>query len=275
MFPEAVSRTGLLTAAARAVESEFPTPLFVDPYAERLAGPEGAALLAAHPAREFMVPALAVRTRLFDEVILSSIARGATQVLLIAAGLDTRAWRLDLPPELRWFEVDHAAVLDYKARVLEGVTPRVPRIAVGFDLRDANLAGALREAGFDPAQRTAVLVEGLLMYLAPADVEPLLGLLASLVPAGSTFAADIPSAASVEPSGVLREVLARFASQGAPWRFGTDDPRGVVGRAGWSVQDVVFPGHPRVWPERMLRPAFEHPPPGVPITWLVTASRAG
>src|SRR3974390_279111 len=126
MFPDAVSRTALLTAAARGSESKRDRPLVVDPYATQLAGAYGEGLLGEHPAPEWLVAVMAIRTRFFDEAIASAIAQGAAQVVLIAAGLDTRAWRLDLAADVRWFEVDHEPVLDYKARCLDGVGFRPP-----------------------------------------------------------------------------------------------------------------------------------------------------
>jgi methyltransferase (TIGR00027 family) len=193
--------------------------------------------------------------------------------LLVAAGLDTRAWRLDLPSRVQWFEIDHAPVLDYKARTLDGVPSRVRRNAVPFDLREPHLLEALESAGFDPKRRTLVMVEGLLMYLSPAEVEPLLATFASIVPVGSTLCADIPNAACIEPSGFMGPFLAWIAAKEAPWRFGTDEPGTVLGRAGWSVEEIVFAGHPRAWPERLPRAPFEHPSPAIPVTWLARASR--
>ena len=273
MFPDAVSRTSLLTAAARAAESKRTAPPVVDPYAEQLAGEYGDKLLKEHPSPDWLVAGLAIRTRFFDEAILSAIGQGATQVLLVAAGLDTRAWRLDLPSRVQWFEIDHAQVLDYKARTLDGVPPRVQRSAVPFDLREPHLLDALKRAGFDRAQRTMVMVEGLLMYLAPPEVEPLLATFASIVPIGSTLCTDIPNVACIEPSGFMGPFLAWIAAKEAPWRFGTDAPGTALGDAGWSVEDVVFAGHPRAWPERLPRPPFEHPSLGIPVTWLVRGSR--
>ncbi len=273
MFPEPVSRTALLTAAARAVESQRADALFVDPYAERLAGDAGRDFHTRSAGTEARVASLAIRTRVFDDAILAAVAGGATQVVLPAAGMDTRAFRLDLPAHLRWFEIDHAAVLDHKARHLEGVAPRAARTAVPFDLRDAGVGAALAAAGFDRTQRTAVLVEGLLMYLPPPAVEPLLATFASLVPPGSTLSADLTNTACLDPAGVMAPFLTQLAATGAPWLFGTDDPRGVLARAGWTLDDVVYAGHPRVWPERMPFPAVDPPPPGYPVTWLVRASR--
>ena len=273
MFPDAVSRTSILTAAARAEESKRERPLVVDPLAERLAGAHGDRLLREHPAPEWLVAGLAIRTRYFDEAIASAISQGIRQVLLVAAGLDTRAWRLAMPEHVRWFEIDHAPVLDFKARALDGVPSRVQRAAVPFDLRQDALADALTTSGFDVTSRTAVVVEGLLMYLAAEEVATLLVRVASLVPAGSSLCADIPNVECINPSGFMGPFLAWIAADGAPWRFGTDEPQRLFDRVGWPIDEIVFAGHPRAWPERLPRPPFEHPPPGVPVTWLVRATR--
>jgi methyltransferase (TIGR00027 family) len=274
MFPDAVSRTSLLTAAARAAESKRDAPLVTDPFAEQLAGADGSILLKEHPQPDWLVAGLAIRTRFFDEAIVSATVHGAAQVLLIAAGLDTRAWRLALPAHVRWFEIDLPPVLHHKARALDGVSPRVQRVAVPFDLREGHLAEILKSVGFDSTATAVVVVEGLLMYLASNEVESLLTKLASVVPAGSALCADIPNAACIDPKSFMGPFLTWIAAREAPWRFGTDDPRSLLDRTGWAAEEILFAGHPRAWPERLGRPSFEHPPPGIPVTWMVRGSRA-
>jgi hypothetical protein len=112
------------------------------------------------------------------------------------------------------------------------------------------------------------------MYLAPAEVELLLATLASAVPEGTVLSTDFPNMAFLDPFGPMGKFLAWLAAKGAPWRFGTDNPRNALELTGWSVEDVVFAGHPRAWPERMpFKAGFESPPPGWPANWLVRASR--
>src|SRR5262245_53919324 len=130
-----VAITGLLVAALRAEETQRENPLFRDPFAERLAGPEGRAALARYrSATGAPTPIIEVRTRFFDEALARAAASGARQFVILAAGMDTRAYRLDWPPGTRVFEIDQAAVMTAKDRALEGETPRCQRIAIGTDL---------------------------------------------------------------------------------------------------------------------------------------------
>jgi methyltransferase (TIGR00027 family) len=275
MFPEPISRTALLTAAARAAESRRPAPLLVDPFAAALAGEAGEAFHQSVPGSEARTATLAIRTRVFDDAIVAAASSHATQVLLLAAGLDTRAWRLDLPADLRWFEVDHQEVLDHKARVLGDAPCRVARTTLPFDLREPGVGDALAAAGFDPTRRTVLVIEGLVMYLAEEAVSALLSSFAGLLPAGSTLLIDIPNRAAIDPTGVMGPLLARLAADGSPWRFGVDEPGPLLARAGWAVDEVIFAGHPRAFPERVPWPVAASLPRSWPATWLVRASRAG
>src|SRR5512143_2165352 len=101
------------------MESERPDALFRDPFARRLAGPEGEHIVATMRQGRSMAWAMIVRTAVFDEVILASVAqRGVTRVVNLAAGLDARPWRLGLPPSLTWVDVDFPDVLAYKAGII-------------------------------------------------------------------------------------------------------------------------------------------------------------
>jgi len=112
-----------------------------------------------------------VRTRYFDDFLTAACREGCGQVVALAAGLDTRAYRLDWSPGVRLFEIDQPNVLAFKSEVLDslGATAARTRYTVGVNLED-DWPAALREAGFDPSVPTAWLAEGLLMYL-PAEAE--------------------------------------------------------------------------------------------------------
>src|SRR6185369_6761327 len=108
-----VSDTALMVAACRALESEGQDRFMHDPFAARLAGDRGMAILQGLPHPEVMRFGVAVRTRLMDELLLETLAGQAIEtVVIVGCGLDTRPWRLELPPGLRWVEVDFADMLD-------------------------------------------------------------------------------------------------------------------------------------------------------------------
>jgi hypothetical protein len=110
-----VSDTALMVAACRAHQSGLEDAFVRDPFAARLAGERGVAILCAMPHANVLRIGLAIRTRFVDELLMDALATyPIATVLSVGCGLDTRPWRLDLPPDLRWVEVDFADVLDYK-----------------------------------------------------------------------------------------------------------------------------------------------------------------
>src|SRR5438270_4104191 len=132
-----VSDTALMVAACRALETESDLGFVRDPFAARLAGERGMAILRALPYPEMMRFGVGLRSRFLDELLLEVLAseRIAT-VLSLGCGLDTRPWRLKLAPELRWIEVDFADILDYKDEHMEGETPHRRRERLSADLND-------------------------------------------------------------------------------------------------------------------------------------------
>ncbi|HUL98901.1 MAG TPA: class I SAM-dependent methyltransferase [Mycobacterium sp.] len=182
---ESVGATALGVAAARAAETAQTDPLIRDPFAYLLvcaAGPRWAELAGGSSqwygddehgrtidqmARSYQ----AVRTHFFDDFFGTTARAGIRQVVIVAAGLDSRAYRLDWPAGTVVFEIDQPKVLAYKGATLEahGAIPNATRHAVAVDLRE-NWPAALIDAGFDPRQPTAWLAEGLLPYL-PADAQ--------------------------------------------------------------------------------------------------------
>ena len=111
---------------------------------------------------------IAVRTRYFDDFFAEATAAGIRQAVILASGLDTRAYRLDWPDGTVVYEIDQPQVIEFKTRTLAdlGAAPSADRRTVGIDLRD-DWPAALRAAGFDPTQPTAWIAEGLLVYLPP------------------------------------------------------------------------------------------------------------
>jgi methyltransferase (TIGR00027 family) len=179
-----VSRTAIGVARLRALESRRPDRLFDDPYAAAFV-PEGTADAATDSVFRQHV---AVRTRFYDDYLLTS---GCRQVVLLAAGLDTRAFRLPWPPGIRLFELDLPELVAYKEDVLASrrAEPRCERTVIGVDLRD-DWPARLVSAGFRIAEPTAWLVEGLLVYLSAADAANLLSRVTELSAPGSGISCE-------------------------------------------------------------------------------------
>lgn len=165
---EHVSDTALLVAASRALESERPDGLIRDPFAARLAGDRGMALMKNVQVPEWMELGMGLRTRLLDELLAIAIGKGADSVLSLGSGLDARAWRLDLPGDLRWTEVDFPEMLDYKYAVLESEAPRCRLERRSADLNSVLDRQAVIGGAVSGARHPLLISEGLLMYL-PAE----------------------------------------------------------------------------------------------------------
>jgi methyltransferase (TIGR00027 family) len=167
-----VSDTALLVAACRALEAESADGFVHDPFAARLAGERGMAILRQNPQPEMMRFGIAVRSRFIDRLLLEALAsKPIATVLSVGCGLDTRPWRLELPPDLRWVEVDFADMLDYKEAVMSAETPRCRRQRLTADVTDpAQRLAIYQAAGPEPA---LMITEGLLMYLPAATVDAL------------------------------------------------------------------------------------------------------
>ncbi|CPR12994.1 methyltransferase, putative, family protein [Mycobacterium bohemicum DSM 44277] len=227
-----VGTTAVMVAAARAVETEREDPLIRDPYAKLLVTNAGAGVLweaMLDPEIAAKVEALdeeyvtqlehmrgyqAVRTHFFDTYFRDAVAAGIRQVVILASGLDSRAYRLDWPAGTTVYEIDQPQVLDYKSSTLaeNGVTPSADRREVAIDLRQ-DWPAALIAAGFDPAARTAWLAEGLLMYL-PADAQDrLFTLIGELSPPGSRVSAETAPNHADERRQQMRERFRKVADE--------------------------------------------------------------
>jgi methyltransferase (TIGR00027 family) len=167
-----VSDTARWVAIYRAMESERPDAIFRDPYARRLAGERGEAIVREMPNGTALAWPMIVRTAVMDEIIVRCVEQGAKTVLNLAAGLDARPYRMDLPTSLRWIHVDMPEMLAYFRDAMADETPRCRLEFGAADLRDADARGRLFA---DAATQGPVLVitEGLLIYLKPDDVTAL------------------------------------------------------------------------------------------------------
>lgn len=162
-----VSDTALWAAMYRAVETDRSDALFRDPFARRLAGERGAAIFNSIPEKRRNAWAWSMRTYLFDNFLRAEIANGADMVVNLAAGLDARPYRMDLPPTLQWVEVDLPELLDYKKNIIGDTKPVCRFESVALDLAERPSRRALFERLGARARRVVVLTEGLLIYLTP------------------------------------------------------------------------------------------------------------
>lgn len=268
---QAVAATGLLAAAVRAEESERDDPLFTDPFAQRLAGDEGRRLLADAVSATGQSPAeIAIRTRFFDEALLSAQRDGALQVVILAAGMDARAYRLPWRLGTAVYEVDQPQVIAVKEDRLAGEQPRCRRVAVGIDLAE-DWPTALRSRGFNTSARTVWLVEGLLQYIDASAVDTLFARIDGLSVAGNVLLYNVIGTTLLE-APFLQSTQQFMRQLGAPWTFGTDAPAALVEDRGWTavVTDVAEPGSR--W-NRWEHPVVPLDVPGVPRGYFVTATK--
>jgi methyltransferase (TIGR00027 family) len=230
----------------RAEESRRADRLFDDPYAqafldaapgafaeeERAAPGGGLASLGA----AFYVHGV-VRTRFFDDYLLATCASGCRQMVLLAAGLDARAFRLPWPEGARLFEIDLPEVLDFKEEVLagRGAVPRCERVVVPADL-SAEWPPELTKAGLRLDERTAWLAEGLLVYLSGDEAARLLDAVGRLSAPGSRLSFEHGAIADAALLARVRTVpgMGRYA---ALWKGGLgEDAAGWLKHHGWHVQ---------------------------------------
>jgi methyltransferase (TIGR00027 family) len=204
-----VGATATMVAAQRAIASRGPNPLIDDPYAERLVRAVGAdpivRLLDGErnedgPAfdEQQIAEAMAVRTRFYDNLFTTAAAAGVRQAVILASGLDTRAYRLPWSAGTVVYELDQPAVIEFKTTTLaeSGAQPTAELRAVGIDLRD-DWPKALLDSGFDSSSPTAWIAEGLLVYLPPQAQDQLFDNITRLSAPGSHLATEyVPDASA-------------------------------------------------------------------------------
>lgn len=248
-----VGFTALLVAAARAVETGRADSLAHDPYARVFleAADDGRALALADAGAAAGSPMsatrhLGVRTRFFDEFVTEAVDSGIRQVVILAAGLDTRGYRLPLPAGTAVYELDQPAVLAFKSGALadRGVRPAAELHHVAVDLRD-DWPTALQDTGFDGAAPSAWLVEGLLPYLPAAAQALLFERIVALSTPGSRVAVE-GQIGRLDVEG-FREISRKYTAPGNPLGefdvtslFVADedreDPAEYLALHGWSVE---------------------------------------
>lgn len=220
-----VGATATLVATARALASRLTDPLFDDPFAEplvRAVGIEpfvrvldGDADITDAAGADLLIDVVAVRTRFYDDFFAAATAAGIRQAVILAAGLDSRAYRLPWPPDMTVFEIDQPEVVGFKSGVLaeHGVSPAAVRRTVGVDLRD-DWPAALIAGGYDRDEPAAWIAEGLLVYLPPDAQDRLFDHITALSAPGSRLATEFHPDGG---TGFARQTAAmstRLAEQG-------------------------------------------------------------
>ncbi|BDA46207.1 Putative S-adenosyl-L-methionine-dependent methyltransferase [Coccomyxa sp. Obi] len=270
-----VSFSSRIAAGMRAYESKEKAPLFSDPPAEVLAGRKGMQAasttmkrnedaaneeaVASKADRKFPVGRMVLRTLYYDDHLLAACKAGARQVVLLGAGMDTRAWRLELPEGISWFEIDRADVLNAKRKVLTKAQAsfsvdtnkgaKYPLRAAKYSTCDADFAvdgwtKSLIAAGFDPSVPTVWIAEGLLPYLSEAVVTALFKEARSvsakrsrlLVMAFTTeeMMKSYNDCATQTDVAWLKELAATFKSSFPR------DPQPYLEERGWHAESVAF-----------------------------------
>ena len=274
-----VGLTAQWVAANRALETESPDPLYRDPFARELAGPAGFAMMMATRAVLGLTdatrpePYLTIRTKYLDDSLIAAVKEsGFTQVVILAAGMDARAFRLEWPAGVKVFEVDRDDIFQYKEATLArlGAKASCDRRLVRADLSQP-WTQQLVDAGFDVNQPAAFLTEGLLMYLDEASVTRLFNAIRTLAAPGSWIAMDITNT-DMLTSNYTAAYMKKLAEAGCPWLFGVDDPGALLAQHGWQAT-VASPGDAVASYGRWPHAPMPRSVPGMPRTFFVTARR--
>jgi methyltransferase (TIGR00027 family) len=256
-----VTDTAFWVATYRANESARPDALFRDPLAARLVEERGRDIAERIAGGEQVAWVVVLRTLIIDDFIRQAIADGCDAVLNLGAGLDTRPYRLELPPSLRWIEVDFAGTIDFKNERLAGETPRCRLERRAVDLGDAVARRALLADVNASAQKVLVLTEGVVGYLANEEVAAL----AADLRAQPNFAWWVVEYVSSQFRRFERLLSYRRRKQmaNAPLRFRPDDWLGFFAARGWTAKEIRY---------LVAEGEKHHRPPPVP-RWMMLIVR--
>jgi len=230
-----VSDTALWVAYFRALETKRPDALFRDPFAERLAGERGFQIANTLPDGNNQEWAWMARTYLFDQFTMRVIQEGADLVVNLAAGLDARPYRLNLPASLEWVEVDFPEIVSYKEDILASEKPACRLERIPMDLSDVQARRALFADLNRRAKKIAVLSEGLLIYFATEDVVSL----AQDLAAESNIQNWVLDLASPGQLKLMQRSSGKQLSEaGAAFKFGPREGPNFFVPLGWEPIDI-------------------------------------
>lgn len=231
-----ISDTARWVAAYRARESLRPDAVFRDPFAARLAGAQGDEIASGFSATvDKHEWAYVARTYLIDNFITQAVTSGVDMVVNLAAGLDSRAYRMPLPKKLRWIEVDLPEILDYKLSILKDEQPTCALETIRMDLADLDARRNLFAQLGNQSSNILVLSEGLLIYLSADEVSSLATDL-SAQPSFRHWVIDLVSPGLLK---MLQETVGqKLTAAGAPLKFAPSDGPHFFERFGWRPRDV-------------------------------------
>jgi len=256
-----VSFTAKAMAACRAIETQRQDALFFDAWAAQLAGKEAIEVVAPR-LEEFEKqgrPFTVVRTRFFDD-FLKECSDKIRQIVLVGAGMDTRAFRLNWQPETHLYEIDRPDILRYKESILTGISPNCNRHSICADLGESSWVQRLLEKGYKSSEPSIWLLEGLLYYLNPTEVDGLLKNIQSLSVKGSYFGAD-----------VMNTVICNGSDDWAKyWLSSCDEPESFLATYGWK-SSAIQPGEEGAAYGRFTYPFLARNIPDAPHVFLVKA----
>jgi methyltransferase (TIGR00027 family) len=245
-FERSLVLSARMVAAHREMETARTTALYRDPLAGELAGVEGWAVsqalqLSTWPGYGYGPdPYLTISIRFFDDALTEAVRTAAiSQIVIVGAGMDTRAFRLEWPPDLQFYEVDIAEMFEHKEPVLHrrAARPTCQRHPVVTGSR-ASLRRALRRAGFAPACKTAFLIEHL-QYLQPEHAERMLREISALATEGSWIGFGAVTNDTLRTS-FMQPLLRKMEAAGLPpWTFGVDEPEAWLATYGWNATSIV------------------------------------
>lgn len=252
-----VSDTALWVAVYRAMETERPDALFEDPYAGRLAGERGREIVRAMPKGRQSAWPMIVRTRVFDELIAERVPQ-VSCVVNLAAGLDTRPYRLALPESLTWIEADLPGMIEHKESRLAGEKPRCALERKAVDLTDAAARRAFLDEVCARFSRVLVISEGLLIYLAPEQVAALSDALLER----PQFRWWLLDYATPPLRAILEKRWGGPLRQGnAEWKFFPEEGAGFFTQRGWRPAELRYTGEEAKRLDRQM-----------PLAWLWNAA---
>jgi methyltransferase (TIGR00027 family) len=229
-LPNGVSDTSYWAAHFRALEHERDDALFRDPYARRLAGERGLELAESLKFGNQQEWAWIARTYLFDQFIFRQLGEGAEVVINLAAGLDSRPYRLSLPAQIQWFEIDFPQILSYKERILTGERSTCHLQRTALDVTDIAARRLFFKEVNSLGKKVTVVSEGLLPYLEPQEVQSLaIDLYAYSF--FETWIIDLVSAAQLKI--MQRSVRKELQTRGVNFKFGPTEGAEFFGPFGW------------------------------------------